>query len=183
MFWALWDLQHRGQHIPDLQDACHLNDPMNEFFRVRVYPFTSISSWSYTKKYSKMKCKSHKLTGQRGREREWKRRAVTNTLEGEQMRTVLGFGFLHPAKNKKSMRQGPKSNKQSLSAESLKGSEIKAPVTLKEEVREQGWRLRKRLEVFIYYYIHISRPAYPTKRWYGCGTLTCVLQSWGITHA
>jgi len=34
------------------------------------------------------------------------------------------------------MRQGPKSNKQSLSAEYLKGSEIKAPVTLKQEVRE-----------------------------------------------
>ena len=61
-----------------------------------------------------------------------------HTLEEEQMRTALGFGFLHPTKNTKSMRQGPKSNKQSLWAESLKGSEIKAPVTLKEEVREQG---------------------------------------------
>ena len=54
------------------------------------------------------------------------------------MRTVLRFGFLHPSKNKRSMRKGPKSTKQSLSAESLKGSEIKAPVTLKEEVRERG---------------------------------------------
>ena len=133
---------------------------MKEFFKVRVYTFTSISSWRCTKKYSKMKCKSYKLIGQRGRERVWKRRVVTYTLEGEQMRTVLRFGFLHPSKNKRSMRKGPKSTKQSLSAESLKGSEIKAPVTLKEEVRERGWWLRKRVEVFIYitYTYHFQLP-------------------------